>query len=223
MSPSPTGGETQVLHLVLGGLYIVPMNAEPIPQPQAEDELPETQTSANDDAAAAVAALQDALAQKEAELATLKDQALRALAEAENTRRRAERDVAETNKYAVTGFARDLVGVLENLQRALESIPAPLKAEQPAVNNLAVGVEMTLKELLAAFEKQGIKRIDPMGQKFDHNLHQAVAQINAPDAEEGSVVQVLQAGYTIHDRLLRPAMVGVAMKGEAAKHVDTQA
>lgn len=202
------------------------MSAEHAPVPQEEpQELPEgaNETIANADPEMAIIALQSALEQKEAELSALKDQALRALAEAENTRRRAERDVQESAKYATTSFARDLVSVLENLQRATASIPDTLKAEQPAVANLATGVEMTLNELLGAFEKHGIKRIDPMGQKFDHNLHQAVAQLPTPDAEEGTVVQVLQAGYTIHDRLLRPAMVGVAMKGEAAKQVDTKA
>lgn len=195
--------------------------AEHAPEPQ--DALPEESVANNDDAEAAIAALQALVEQKDSEIAAMKDQALRALAEAENTRRRAERDVQESAKYAVTGFARDLVGVLENLQRALSSIPDALKQEHAQVATLATGVEMTMGELLGAFEKQRITRIDPMGQKFDHNLHQAVAQIATPDAEEGTVVQVLQAGYTIHDRLLRPAMVGVAMKGDAAKQVDTQA
>lgn len=178
---------------------------------------------ANENAASAIAALQALVAQKDDELAALKDQTLRALAEAENTRRRAERELQDMSKYAVTGFARDLVSVLENLQRALTAIPEAIKQEQPAVANLATGVEMTLSELIQAFEKQRITRIDPMGQKFDHNLHQAVAQIATPDAEEGTVVQVLQAGYTIADRLLRPAMVGVAMRGDPAKQVDTKA
>ncbi len=200
------------------------MSAEPasMPENEPQDELNEA-ASPNDDAEAAIAALQALVEQKENDLATLKDQTLRALADAENSRRRAERDAQEGAKYALTGFARDLVGVLENLQRATGSISDTLKQEQPAVASLATGVEMTLNELLSTFEKHGIKRIDPMGQKFDHNLHQAVAQIPGTDAEEGTVVQVLQAGYTIHDRLLRPAMVGVAMKGEAAKHVDTKA
>ncbi len=154
--------------------------------------------------------------EKDAEIAALKDQALRALAETENTRRRAERELQDMSKYAVTGFARDLVSVLENLQRAVDSVPAELKESQPAVANLAIGVEMTLKELLGVFNRQGIERIDPMGQKFDHNFHQAIAQIDTPDAESGTVVQVLQAGYKIHDRLLRPAMVGVA-SGVASK------
>lgn len=170
----------------------------------------------------AIRALQALLDEKDNELAALKDQTLRALAEADNTRRRTERELADMSKYAVSSFARDLVSVIENLQRAVESIPAELKDAQPAVGNLAMGVEMTLKELLGVFERQGIKRIDPLGQKFDHNYHQAVSQIDTPDAEAGTVVQVLQAGYIIHDRLLRPAMVGVA-SGTPQKQVDTQA
>lgn len=188
--------------------------AEPLDFPEAEaSEAPAPEALAR--------ALQALLEDKETELAAMKDQALRALAEAENTRRRSERELADMSKYAVTGFARDLVGVLENLQRALDSIPDALRESQPAVANLAVGVEMTLKELLGVFAKQGIQRIDPMGEKFDHNVHQAVAQIESPGAEAGTVVQVLQAGYLIHDRLLRPAMVGVAAVPSAP--VDTQA
>ncbi len=182
-------------------------------------EQPEAAPEASPEAIAR--ALQAVIEEKEAEIAALKDQALRALAETENTRRRGERELQDMSKYAVTGFARDLVSVLENLQRALDSIPADMKEAQPAVANLAVGVEMTLKELLAAFNKQGIQRLDPMGQKFDHNFHQAVAQIDVPDAEAGTVVQVLQAGYVIHDRLLRPAMVGVA--AGTAKQVNASA
>lgn len=188
----------------------------------AAENLPETPETENEASPEAIArALQAVIEQKEAEIAALKDQALRALAETENTRRRAERELADMSKYAVTGFARDLVSVLENLQRAVDNIPAELKESQPAVANLAVGVEMTLKELLGVFNRQGIQRIDPMGQKFDHNFHQAVAQIDTPDAESGTVVQVLQAGYVIHDRLLRPAMVGVA--SGTAKQVSTSA
>lgn len=189
------------------------------------EELPEQpQDNEGLNPEAAIRALQALLEEKDKELATLKDQALRALAEAENTRRRSERELADMSKYAITGFARDLVSVLENLQRALDSIPENLIKEQPAVANLYTGVELTLKELVSIFARQGIQRIDPMGEKFDHNLHQAVAQIESPDAEPGTVVQVLQAGYTIQDRLLRPAMVGVATGGAASdKKLDTQA
>lgn len=192
------------------------------PEITPDDETVEAAEAAPEAAPEAMArAMQALLEEKEKEIAALKDQALRAMAETENTRRRSERELADMSKYAVTGFARDLVNVLENLQRAVDSIPAELKESQPAVGNLATGVDMTLRELLNVFERQGIRRVDPMGQKFDHNLHQAVAQIETPDAPAGTVVQVLQAGYTIHDRLLRPAMVGVA--AGAPKQLDTQA
>ncbi len=186
-----------------------------------EAAIPANEPEQDVDPEAIARALQAVLEEKEKEIAGLKDQALRALAEVENNRRRSERELADMSKYAVTGFARDLVSVLENLQRALDSIPEALMAEQPAVANLHKGVEMTLTELLGVFARQGITRIDPLGQKFDHNLHQAVAQIDTPDAEAGTVVQVLQAGYTIHDRLLRPAMVGVA--AGVAKKLDASA
>lgn len=187
------------------------MTSEPQPIDEPEDDIPEAEQPTAEAAPEAMArALQALLDQKEAELAAMKDQALRALAETENTRRRSEREVADMSKYAVTGFARDLVNVLENLQRATDAISPDLRANQPAVASLATGVEMTLKELLTVFERYGIVRIDPLGQKFDHNYHQAVAQIDSTDAEPGTVVQVLQAGYSIHDRLLRPAMVAVA-------------
>lgn len=199
--------------------------SEPQPTDPADEPLlpllPETEAEAAPEAMAR--ALQALLDDKERELATMKDQALRAMAETENTRRRAERELADMNKYAITGFARDLVSVLENLQRATDAIAPDLRQSQPAVGSLATGVEMTLKELLNTFERHGIKRIDPMGQKFDHNYHQAVAQIESADAEPGTVVQVLAAGYAIHDRLLRPAMVGVAMGTTGAVAVNTQA
>lgn len=188
---------------------------------EPEETPPEVEQPAEASPEAIARALQAVIDEKDKEVVALKDQALRALAEAENTRRRSERELADMSKYAVTGFARDLVSVLENLQRAVDNIPSELKETQPAVANLATGVEMTLKELLGIFARQGIQRIDPMGQKFDHNFHQAVAQIDTPDAEAGTVVQVLQAGYIIHDRLLRPAMVGVA--AGTAKQVNTSA
>lgn len=194
---------------------------------QSEHEMPaagDEQGAAPEAGPEAMArALQAMLDAKEKELAAAKDQALRALAEVENTRRRAERELADMNKYAVSGFARELVNVLENLQRATDAIPDELKTAQPAVGNLAKGVDMTLAEMLQIFERHGIKRIDPLGQKFDHNYHQAVAQIERGDAEPGTVVEVLQAGYSIHDRLLRPAMVGVAAAGSPAAAVDTKA
>lgn len=192
------------------------------PEIPEESPLPVDAPAESEASPEAVArALQALLQEKEEELAAAKDQTLRALAEVENTRRRGEREIADIAKYAVTGFARDLVSVIENLQRAMEAIPDELKQAQPAVATLATGVEMTMNELLSIFERHGIKRLNPMGQKFDHNFHQAVAQIDTPDTPAGTVVQVLQAGYTIHDRLLRPAMVGVA--AGATKQLDTSA
>lgn len=194
------------------------------PELQNDDEPLNTSAEASEgaDPHAIARGLSALLDEKEKELVIAKDQLLRQRAEAENIRKRAERELADMSKYAVTSFARDLVSVLENLQRATECIPEELKQEHKAIANLATGVEMTLSELLSVFERHGIRRIDPMGQKFDHNFHQAVAQIESTDAEPGTVVQVLQAGYVIHDRLLRPAMVGVAA-GNSAKQVDTQA
>ena len=134
-------------------------------------------------------------------------------------------NLEETNKYAVSKFASALVPVLENLQRATGSISEELRAENSQVKNLAEGVEMTLRELLSVFEKFGIKRIDPQGEKFDHNFHQAMQQMEDDSVQPGTVLQVLQAGYTIHDRLLQPALVNVAKasSGDAPKQVDTQA
>jgi molecular chaperone GrpE len=193
--------------------------------PESASDPEEMETPENPDASpeAVARALTAVIDAKDKELAVMKDQALRALADAENTRRRAERDQQDTAKYAVSRFAGDLVSVLENLQRATASIPESMRAENPAVANLAVGVEMTLKELLSAFEKHGIRRLDPKGQKFDHQLHQAVAQMPDAKAEPGTILQVIEAGYTIHDRLLRPAMVVVATRAETSAPLDTHA
>lgn len=155
------------------------------------------------------------VAQLEAEVAQYKDQALRALAEAENTRRRAQREIEDNSKYAVANIARDVLGVADNLRRALDAIPPEARVADDKLEKFAAGVELTERELLSAFERHGIKRVDPLGQPFDHNLHQAVMQVDTSDQPANTVVQVLQPGYTIHGRLLRPAMVAVS-KGQAA-------
>jgi molecular chaperone GrpE len=145
----------------------------------------------------------------EAELTQTKDRLLRALAETENVRRRAEREQQETQKYAVSRFARDLLSAADNLRRALDSMPLS-EIRDERVKSLVDGVEATERELLAAFERHGIRRIDPKGERFDHNFHQAIFESETADAPAGTVVEVLQPGYLIHGRLLRPAMVGVA-------------
>lgn len=189
-------------------------------QPDPTEPAPENETQA---ATTPEEAIANIIAGMEQEITTLKDQVLRAAAEVENTRKRAQRDQEETAKYSVTGFARDLVSVAENLQRAAESIPAEARADNPLLKTLAEGVDLTLRELLNIFERNGIRRVHPLGEKFDHNTHQAVAQIETPDTAPGMVVQVLQAGYVIHDRLLRPAMVAVSKQGETPKAVDQTA
>ena len=166
------------------------------------------------------------IAELEAEIARLKDQALRALAEQENTRRRAQRDVEENSKFAVSNFARDVLPVGDNLRRALETISPEARAADPALAKFAEGVELTERELLNVLERFGIKRIDPVGQPFDHNLHQAMMQVDNTSQPPGTVVQVFQPGYTIHGRLLRPAMVTVAKgspAGTPGAKVDTTA
>lgn len=157
----------------------------------------------------------DRLVEIEAELADQKDRLLRALAETENVRRRAQREREDASKYAVTGFAKDLLSAADNLRRALESVPeAEIKDER--TRSLLEGVAATERELLGAFERHGIKRIDPKGERFDHNFHQAIFEVDRPDAPSGTVVEVLQPGYVLHERLLRPAMVGVAKGGPRA-------
>lgn len=177
----------------------------------------------NDASSSALSPEQQKIAALEQEVAALKDQRIRALAEVDNIRKRAQRDQDELSKYAVTGFARDMVSVLENLKRAADSIETH-KSSTDLIKILGEGIDLTLNELLGIFERYGIKRIDPLNQKFDHNFHQAVAQVESAGVPAGTVVQVIQAGYIIHDRLLRPAMVAVSKQAsEAPKSVDTSA
>jgi molecular chaperone GrpE len=153
----------------------------------------------------------------EAEIAEQKDRLLRALAETENVRRRAQREREDASKYAVAGFAKDLLSAVDNLRRALESLPeAEVKDER--TRSLLAGIAATERELLGVFERHGIRRIDPKGEAFDHNFHQAIFEAERADQPSGTIVEVLQPGYVLHDRLLRPAMVGVAK--QAAKPTE---
>ncbi len=149
----------------------------------------------------------------EAEIAKLKDQLLRALAESENVRRRAERERDEAKRYGAVGLARDVLAVADNLRRALDLVPEGARKENEVLDALLVGIEGTERQLLSAFEKHAIKRIEPLGERFDYNLHQAMFEVENTGKPPGTVVQVMQPGYVLHDRLLRPAMVGVAKGG----------
>jgi molecular chaperone GrpE len=155
----------------------------------------------------------------EGELAEMQDRLLRALAETENVRRRAQRERADAEKYGLVKFAGDLLSVADNLRRALDSLPE-VEAGDDRTKSLLAGVAATERELLAAFERHGLKRIDPKGERFDHNFHQAVFEVESTGRPTGTVVEVLQPGYVVHDRLLRPAMVGVAKGGPQAPEPD---
>lgn len=162
---------------------------------------------------------EDAVTNLQSEITALKDQILRARAETENVRRRADRDRSEASAYAVTGFARDLLNVGDNLRRALDTMPEGVADDMKA---FVEGVEMTERELLNIMERHGITKVEPeVGEKFDHKFHQAMFEVPTEEQVPGSIMQVVAAGYVIKDRLLRPAMVGVA-KGEK-KTVDTEA
>jgi molecular chaperone GrpE len=149
------------------------------------------------------------VARLEIELAEQKDRLLRALAETENTRRRAQREREDATKYAIAGFAKDLLSAADNLRRALDSLPEA-EAIDERTRSLLAGVAATERELLSVFERHGLRRIDPQGERFDHNLHQAIFEAEREDQPSGTIVEVLQPGYVLHERLLRPAMVGVS-------------
>lgn len=163
----------------------------------------------------AAAPADDPLAAAQREAGEARDRALRALAELENYRRRADKERQDTAKYAVAAFARDVLPVVDNLRRGLDSVTAEARKAEPTLESLACGVELTERELLTAFERHGIVRIDPKGEAFDPNLHQAMMEVEDASVASGTVVLVMQAGYTLHDRLLRPALVGVAKGGSA--------
>ena len=155
----------------------------------------------------------DPVAAMQAENDELKDQVLRLAAEMENLRRRTARDVADARAYSVANFARDMLQVSDNLNRALQAIPDGAREKDAGLNALAEGVEMTERAMMAALERNGVKKIEPEGQKFDPNFHQAMFEIPNTDVPSNTVQQVVQAGYVIGDRVLRPAMVGVSKGG----------
>lgn len=162
-----------------------------------------------DQAAEPYAAEAEAMVALVQENAQLKDKLLRTLAEMENLRRRTEREVADARQYGIAGFARDVLGVADNMRRALEAVGPELRADAGG-QVLIEGVELTERELAKALEKNGVVRFEPQGQKFDPNLHQAMYEVPDPSVPSGTVVQVIQAGYKLGDRMLRPALVAVA-------------
>jgi molecular chaperone GrpE len=185
-------------------------------QPQTTDTPPEPtdlESAAETAPPEATAAPSPREVELEAEVLKLKDQLLRAVAETENVRRRLEQQAEDRGKYAVGNFAKDILQVADNLRRALESIPAEARASDAMAHKLAEGVELTERTFLSTLERYGIKRIESLGQRFDPHQHQAMMEIEDAAKPAGTVVLEMQAGYIIHDRLLREAMVGVSKGG----------
>jgi len=178
-------------------------------------ESPDMSSDAVSSAAPADAQSNDPLAAMTAERDQLKEQLLRALADTENMRRRSEREAANVRKYGHTPFARDLVGALDNLGRAVDSAPDDLDSLDEPVKSLVTGIQLSWTELQSVIQKHGIATVSPKGEKFDYNLHQAMFEVPTDDVAPGMVVEVVQHGYVLHDRLLRPAMVGVSKPASA--------
>ncbi len=193
-----------------------------------EDAIDEAVAKVSEMETEAAEAEPDPLELLRTENAELKDRFLRLAADMDNLRRRTERDVKDAKSYSVAGFARDMLGVSDNLRRALDAISEEDKqAGDAGLNALIEGVEMTERAMLSALERHGVKKLEPEGQKFDPNFHQAMFEIPNADVPNNTVLQVVQAGYTIGERVLRPAMVGVSKGGpkatvEAAAEVAAQ-
>ena len=186
------------------------MNAEDGPEAPGPTREPAEPESPERDAMAVIEALN-------AENTQLKDRVLRTLAEMENLRRRTEREVSDAKTYGVTSFARDMLTVIDNLTRALEHVPAGARASaDPAIRSMIEGVELTARDLEAVLGRHGVKKLEPKGQKFDPNFHQAIFEAPDETTPPGTVAQVVQSGWTIGDRVLRPAMVGISKGGPRA-------
>src|SRR5215471_7923747 len=184
-----------------------------------DTSVPGTEAAGTDGPAAdtQAATSADPTAELAREAADLKDRLLRSLAEMENLRRRTDRQVDDARVYGIANFARDILGMADNMRRALDAVTPELReSADTAVKALIEGVELTERELLRVLEKHGVKKLEPLGNKFDPNLHQAMYEVPDPSVPSGTVAQVVQAGYTIGDRVLRPALVAVTKGGPKA-------
>lgn len=175
---------------------------------QAQPAAPET--TASPDASAELAGDLEALLSENADM---RDRLLRTMADMENLRRRTEREKEDTARYAISNFARDVLAIGDNLRRTIEHVPADAAAQDPALKSILEGVELTEREMLKMLEKHGVSKLEPLGQRFDPNQQQAMYEVPTTEMPEGTVVEVMQAGYTIGDRVLRPALVAVSKGG----------
>ena len=173
------------------------------------EELKKENTNENPSESDAPISDEDIILKLNEEISDLKDQRLRAIAELENFRKRAEKDQSDALKYGVTNFAKEIINIKDNIERAQSSISDEVKTND-AVKSVVEGLDLIAQATVSTFEKIGIKKVESINQKFDHNLHQAMMEIEKDEIEPGTIVQEILPGYTLHDRLLRPAMVGVS-------------
>ena len=173
------------------------------------EELKKENTNENPSESDTPISDEDIILKLNEEISDLKDQRLRAIAELENFRKRAEKDQSDALKYGVTNFAKEIINIKDNIERAQSSISDEVKTND-AVKSVVEGLDLIAQATVSTFEKIGIKKVESINQKFDHNLHQAMMEIEKDEMEPGTIVQEILPGYTLHDRLLRPAMVGVS-------------
>ena len=179
-------------------------------QSPAQDQVIEDETS--DSSNSEEEKNSEIISDLEQKVSDLKDQLMRTLADGENLRKRTLKDVEHSKKYSHISFVKDLVSSVDNLQRALEAVPEDTSSLPEPIKNLIIGLEIVEKEIISTLEKHNVRQIDPLGEKFDYNFHQAMFEVPTNDNEPGTVVQVSQKGYILHDRLVRPAMVGISKK-----------
>jgi molecular chaperone GrpE len=192
------------------------------PDAAAAEAAVDTAANVENEAAAEATQQPNPLELLQAENGELRDRYLRLAADMDNLRRRTEREVKDAKSYSVAGFARDMLAVSDNLRRAIDAIPDDVRASADAgLATLIEGVEMTERSMLSALERHGVRKLEPVGQKFDPNFHQAMFEVPNPDVPNNTVVQVVQAGFTIGERVLRPAMVGVAKGGPKIVETET--
>ncbi len=180
---------------------------------QQEDDVKENQETTETDVDKNSDINEDEIQKLKEEIESLKDQRLRAIAELENFRKRAEKDQSDALKYGIANFAKEIINIGDNIERAKSSISEEVRSNE-SIKSVVDGLDLIAQSTMATFEKIGIKKIESINQKFDHNLHQAMMEIEKKDCEPGTIVQELIPGYTLHDRLLRPAMVGVSKKSQ---------
>ena len=170
----------------------------------------DAETDNIDDSKAEDISLEEKVENQHKEIQDLKDQLLRSLAEGENLRKRTIKEIEDAKKYSHISFVRDLVSSVDNLQRALEAIPKDKSEFSEPIKNLIIGLEIVEKEIINTFEKHKLMQISPLGEKFNYNLHQAMFEVPTNEIDPGHIVEVSQKGYLLHDRLVRPAMVGIS-------------